>query len=93
MAGESVLIDPGTTRNYSRWQLRSPDPSGTRGTALAGTSTDGSDFLSVSPWLTGNPIINFDPGSNLVLLVADKASAGIGVQVEYYPRYQSEVTT
>lgn len=87
-AGDSVLIDTG--RAFSRYLLAAPDPSAQRGDVLAGTLADQSDFLSVSPWLTGQPILNLDPGSNLVLVVADQADAGVGVQVTYYPRFQSE---
>lgn len=84
-AGESLLVDLGSgSARY--WFLDAPTAGQFTSRVLAGSASDRSNAISVTPYLRGPAAFNFDPGTNNLLVVCDKATSAPTITCSYYPR-------
>lgn len=86
MAGDSLIVDLPSTLSYRYWWIDAPGPGEIRSRIVAGSASDRSDAVSVAPYVKGPAAFNFEPGSNLLTVVCDKATGTPTVTVSYYPR-------
>lgn len=102
LAGDCVFVDPPQTGTYFRGiYIDAPTGGEAAGKVLASTDTGGarrSDAVSLTPWLrSAQAIVNFTPGSNLLLVVAEPGPGFSSVNwpapqvtAVYYPRWAAE---
>jgi hypothetical protein len=97
LAGDTLLFDPPGTIAYTTFFLDAPSPSSFTGNVYgshSGVAADRTDAVSLLPWVKGQPVINFTPGSNLLLILADPNNPSIpptpSVTVSYYSKWASE---
>lgn len=88
LAGEMVLIDA-PTGNQWVW-FDAPSSTAYTGSVFGGSVSTRSDALSLTPWQSGQAVINFDPGANSLTVVADQSPSGGTVNLSYYPRWTGE---
>jgi hypothetical protein len=88
LAGEMALVDA-PTGNAWFW-MDSPTSSAFTGTILAGSVPTRTDALAMSPYQSGQAVLNFDPGANSLTVLLDQSSSGGTVNLSYFPRWAGE---
>jgi hypothetical protein len=86
MEGESILIDLPFGASYRYWWIDAPVPGEFQSRIYAGSAADRSDAVAVTPWVKGPAAFNFEPGNNMLTVVADKSTGAPAVTATYYER-------
>ena len=88
-AGESFLVQiPASKTACTYFQIVPPAPDGFGSQVYAGNAADGSDWVSVSPYVVGQGAFNLNPGSATLLVVLDDPTVTSGsLAATFYPRY------
>jgi hypothetical protein len=88
LAGEMALVDAPTGKAW--YWLDAPTSSSFTGSIFGGSVSSRTDALSLSPYQSGQAVLNFDPGANSLTVLLDQSNSGGTVALSYYPRWSGE---